>query len=81
MGLRPVESSYGAIVYTVIALQGFFVATVVVMGLYTLARSICGLLNAERRVTFDNTMLLWHYTVVQGLLGLAVVHVSPRLLG
>jgi cytochrome c oxidase subunit I+III len=81
MGLRPVESSYGAIVYTVIALQGFFVATVAVMGLYTLVRSICGLLNAERRVTFDNTMLLWHYTVVQGLLGLVVVHVSPRLLG
>jgi cytochrome c oxidase subunit I+III len=80
-GLRPVESSYGAVVYTVIALEGFFVATVGVMGLYTLARSLCGLLNAERRATFDNTLLLWHYTVVQGLVGLAVVHVSPRLLG
>jgi len=80
-GLTPIESSYGAVVYTVIALQGFFVATVAMMGLYTFARSICGLLNAERRATFDNTMLLWHYTVVQGLMGLAVVHLSPRLLG
>jgi cytochrome c oxidase subunit I+III len=80
-GLRPVENSYGAVVYTTIALQGFFVATVGVMGLYTLARSLCGLLNAERRATFDNTLLLWHYTVIQGLVGLAVVHVSPRLLG
>ena len=80
-GLRPIESSYGAVVYTVIALQGFFVATVGVMGLYTLARSLCGLLNAERRATFDNTLLLWHYTVIQGLVGLALVHLSPRLLG
>jgi cytochrome c oxidase subunit I+III len=80
-GLRPVESSYGAVVYTVIALQGLFVATVGVMGLYTLARSLCGLLNAERRTTFDNTLLLWHYTVIQGVVGLAVVHVFPRLLG
>ena len=57
-GLRPVESSYGAVVYTVIALQGFFVATVGVMGLYTLARSLCGLLNAERRATFGSVLLL-----------------------
>jgi hypothetical protein len=59
-GLRPVESSYGAVVYTIIALQGVFVATVGVMSLYTLARSLCGLLNAERRATFDNILLLWH---------------------
>ncbi len=81
MGLRPVESSYGAVVYTVIALEGFFIATVGAMGLYTLTRSLCGLLNAERRATFDDTLLLWHYTVIQGLVGLAVIHLSPWLLG
>ena len=42
------------------------------MGLYTLARSLCGLLNGVRRATFDNTMLLWHYATVQGLLALAI---------
>ncbi|HLF97079.1 MAG TPA: cbb3-type cytochrome c oxidase subunit I [Methylococcaceae bacterium] len=79
-GLRPTDSSYAAAVYTFIATQGFFVAVVAVMGLYTLARSLCGLLNGRRRATFDNTMLFWHYTVFQGLAMLAVVHVFPRLL-
>jgi len=54
---------------------------VAIMGLYTFARSACGLINRERRATFDNTMLFWHYTVIQGLIALAVVHLSPRFLG
>jgi cytochrome c oxidase subunit I+III len=80
-GLRPTDSGYAATVYAFIATQGFFVAVVTVMGLYTFARSLCGLLNGRRRATFDNTMLFWHYTVVQGLAMLAVVHTFPRLLG
>ena len=47
---------------------------------YTLARARSGLLHARRRVTFDNTRLLWHYTVAQGLAALAIVHVVPRWL-
>jgi cytochrome c oxidase subunit I+III len=80
-GLRPTESSYGAVVYMVSALQGLFVAALVIMGLYTVARSLLGLLDGQRRATFDNTFLFWHYAVGQGLVGLAVVHLSPRLLG
>jgi cytochrome c oxidase subunit I+III len=41
---------------------------------YTLARSWCGLLDSERRVTFDNTRLFLLYGAVQGLAGLALVH-------
>jgi cytochrome c oxidase subunit I+III len=63
------------------ALQGFFAATIAVMGLYTLARSLAGLLHGERHVTFDNTRLLWNYTIVQGLIATAVVHLFPRLAG
>jgi cytochrome c oxidase subunit I+III len=80
-GLQPQETSHAAMVATVVALQGFYVATLALMALYTLARSFAGKLNAVRRATFDNTMLLWHFTVVQGLLGLAVVHAVPRLVG
>jgi cytochrome c oxidase subunit I+III len=80
-GLRPTQTSYAAVVYTVLSIQGFFVAVVTSMGLYTVARSWCGLIDRERRATFDNTMLFWHYTVVQGVLGLAMVHLSPRFLG
>ena len=77
--LRPKQDAYGAAVYMVGALQAFFVATVACMGLYTLARSLCGMLSARRRQTFDNTLLFWYYTVAQGLAGLALVHGFPRL--
>ncbi|GAB4354012.1 MAG: cytochrome c oxidase subunit I [Methylohalobius crimeensis] len=80
-GLRATENSYGAMIYTFIANQGLYVTTLLFMGMYTIARSLCGLLNAERRATFDNTMLLWRYTVLQGLVTLAVVHLFPRMVG
>ena len=80
-GLRPSERSYAAIVYTLLAWQGLHVATLAVMALYTVARSWCGLLSAVRRVTFDNTMLFWHYMVGQALATLALIHFFPRLVG
>jgi cytochrome c oxidase subunit I+III len=80
-GLRPTASGYGAVVYMVAALQGTYAATALLMALYTLARSLAGKLDGVRRATFDNTMLFWHYTVAQGLVGLALVHLAPRLLG
>jgi cytochrome c oxidase subunit I+III len=36
------------------------------------------LIDNVRRNTFDNTRLMWHYTVAQGLIALAVMH-SPRV--
>ncbi len=80
-GLRPSASSYAALVYTVTAVEGQLVVTAVIMGLYTITRSLAGLLTPVRRATYDNTMLLWHYTVGQGLLGLLIVHGFPRLAG
>jgi cytochrome c oxidase subunit I+III len=79
-GLSPVDSSYGAVVTMMAALQGLFVVTLAIMALYTLARSLCGLLHRSRRATFDNTMLLWQYAVGQGLVALVVVHLGPRVL-
>ena len=80
-GLRPADTSYGALVYTMIALEGQLVATAVIMGFYTIARSVVSKLTATRRGTFDNTMLFCHYTVGQGLVGLLIVHGFPRIAG
>ncbi|MEX0807174.1 MAG: cytochrome c oxidase subunit I [Dongiaceae bacterium] len=80
-GLRPDDSSYAALVYTFIVIEGLLVASAIVMALFTIARSIAGLLTPIRRVTFDNTMLLWHYAVAQGLIGLLIVHGFPRIAG
>jgi cytochrome c oxidase subunit I+III len=79
-GVDPTAHAYGAAVYTLVSLQAFFVATVAIMGVYTIARWWAGLLNPIRRATFDNTMLFWHYATVQGLVGLALAHGFPRLL-
>ncbi|HYD80295.1 MAG TPA: cytochrome c oxidase subunit I [Paucimonas sp.] len=80
-GLRPADSAYGAAVCTIAGLQGTFVAILVMMGLYCVARVAAGLLDATRRASFDNTMLLWHYTTAQGAIGLVLVHLFPRMVG
>ncbi|MBO9353532.1 cytochrome ubiquinol oxidase subunit I [Bordetella petrii] len=80
-GLRPPDSAYAAAVYAVIGLQALLVAALGFMGLFTAARSWAGRLAADRRACFDNTALLWHYTVVQGLLGTCVLHGFPRWVG
>ena len=80
-GLRPAANSYAATVYAITAFQLFFVATAIIMGLYTLARSFAGMLNGVRRATFDNTVLFWLYTAGQGLLGLGLTYLLPRLIG
>jgi len=80
-GLAPSASGYGAVVFGLLSLEGFFVATLAIMALYTIARFLAGLLNGVRRSTFDNTMLFWHYTTGQALVGIVVTHGFPRLVG
>ncbi|MBM6583276.1 cytochrome c oxidase subunit I [Microvirga sp. BT689] len=80
-GLHPSESGYGAVVYSLASYQGFVVAVLALMGLYTVVRSLAGRLNRVRRSTFDNTQLFWHYGVAQGLVALLIIHAFPRFLG
>jgi cytochrome c oxidase subunit I+III len=80
-GLRPTQHAYGALVYTALSLQAVYVALLGVAAAFALARSLFGRLDARRRATWDNIALLWHYTVAQGLLGAALVHLVPRWLG
>lgn len=80
-GMRPQDSAYAASVYAVIGLQGVLMTVLVYMGMFTLGRSLAGRLAPARRACYDNTMVLWHYTVAQGLLALGLIHGFPRLLG
>jgi hypothetical protein len=57
------------------------VAVAIALALYATARFAAGLLDRERRVNFDNARLFWHYTVGQSVVGLALVHGFPRLVG
>ncbi len=80
-GLRPQDSGYAAAVYAIIGWQGLLVVVLCFMGLFTVARSLAGRLTQDRRASFDSTMIIWHYTVAQGLIGLALIHCFPRSLG
>jgi cytochrome c oxidase subunit I+III len=80
-GLRPAMSGYGAMVFMAMFLQAELVVTLIVMALFLVTRMAARKLDGVRRVTFDNTALLWHYTVGQGLLGLLLVHGFPRVAG
>ena len=77
--LSPQASAYGAIVYAILAVDGFFCATAVILAIFAVARGIAGKLDRERRVTFDNARLFWYYTAAQTLAGLALVYGFPRL--
>lgn len=78
-GLLPTQNSYGAMVYMNAVIFGQLALTLLIMGGFTIARHLTGRLDRERRVTFENTALLYHYTVVQSLFGLALIHGFPRL--
>ena len=78
--VSPRETAYGAIVYAIVSWDGFFAACATLLALFALARRRAGLLDRERRVTFDNARLFWHYTVGQALAGLAMVHGFPKLI-
>jgi cytochrome c oxidase subunit I+III len=79
-GLSPTAHAFGAAVATALGLEGTMAAILTVMAGYALARAWCGHLSAERRVTFDNIALFWHYAVGQAWAGLAAIHLLPRLL-
>ncbi|KFC69398.1 Cytochrome-c oxidase [Bosea sp. LC85] len=80
-GLRPQASGYAAMVYANTVLQLQIAAAVTIMAAFAIARSIAGRLTSERRVVFDNLALLWGYAISQSLLGMALTHGFPRLVG
>jgi cytochrome c oxidase subunit I+III len=80
-GQRPADTAYAALIYTFVVLQGLYVFTLIIMGWFVTARSACGLISGVRRQMYDNTMLVWHFTVAQGLSGVALLHLFPRLVG
>jgi cytochrome c oxidase subunit I+III len=77
--LSPSASAYGAAVYLIASLAAFYASVVIAMTLFVLARNAKGMVDAVRRVTFDNARLFWHYAVAQTIAGLLLVHGFPRL--
>jgi cytochrome c oxidase subunit I+III len=79
-GVQPQAHAYGAASFAIASWQAVHVAIALLMAGYTLARSLAGMLDGQRRLTMDNTRLFWLYVAAQGAAGLGMLHVVPRLL-
>ncbi|RYE84509.1 MAG: hypothetical protein EOP19_11415 [Hyphomicrobiales bacterium] len=80
-GLRPQASGFTAMVYANAVLQAQLAAAIVVMAGFAIYRVLTDKLDQVRRIVFDNLALLWSYAIGQGLIGLALTHGFPRLVG
>jgi cytochrome c oxidase subunit I+III len=78
-GLRPTDSSYGAMIYMGSVVDGQVVLAVVVLLGVAAARALAGRLDRVRRVSYENASLFCYYAVVQILVGLVLVHGFPRV--
>lgn len=79
--VSPTASGYGAIVWAIVALEGFHVVAVIVLAAFAIARCWAGHIDRKRRNVFDNVRIFWHYVAAQTLGGLLLVHGFPRLAG
>jgi cytochrome c oxidase subunit I+III len=80
-GLRPVENSYGAMVYMQSVVNGQLAFALLIMIGFSVARYFARLLDRERRVSFDNGAVLYYYAAGQALFGLLLIHGFPRMVG
>ena len=79
-GLRPTVHAHAAVSYALLVWQGMHVVVLAIMAAYVVALALVGRLDGTRRLSFDNVMLFWLYTIGQGIAGLALLHGFPRLL-
>jgi cytochrome c oxidase subunit I+III len=80
-GLDPVEHAYPATVWTLTLYHLLHVGLALVMGFYVLARYWAGRLRPKRDIDLRNVALFWHFTVLMGLVALAVIHLAPLATG
>ncbi|MDF2463492.1 MAG: cytochrome c oxidase, subunit [Ramlibacter sp.] len=80
-GLQPHATAWGATVAALLSWQGFHAAILLVMGGYVVVRAASGRLRQDARATLDNTVVMWHYVTVQGVLALLLVRGLPQWLG
>ena len=73
----PVRSGYGAIVWSLVALQGFEVLAAIVLTGFGIARRCARLVDRTRRNVFDNARIFLHYVVAQNVVGVVLLQAFP----
>jgi cytochrome c oxidase subunit I+III len=73
------DHAYGALVHTISGYQFVHVGAAILMTLFIVLRSRHGYIGPERPSEVAVASLFWYYTVLQWVLGYAVVHAFPFL--
>lgn len=79
-GLDPTASAWAAAIGALLSYQGLHVVVLAIAGPYLCLRAWRGHLGEHSRATLDNVALLWHYTTLQGIAGMALVQGLPALM-
>ena len=79
-GLDPTSSAWAAAIGALLSYQGLHVVVLGIAGIYLVLRHWRGHLGEHSRATLDNVSLIWHYTTLQGIAGMALVSVLPLLM-
>jgi cytochrome c oxidase subunit I+III len=76
-GLQPVADAWSATVAALVGYQALHTVLLAVMAGYLIARVLSGRLTPRSRATLDNTVLVWHGSVAQGVVSVLVVQGLP----
>ena len=79
-GLDPTSSAWAAAIGGILSFQGLHIVVLAIAGPYLCLRAWRGHLGQRSRATFDNITLIWHYTTLQGIAGMALVQILPLLM-
>jgi cytochrome c oxidase subunit I+III len=80
-GLDPSATAWGATIAAMLGYQGLHVFILAIIGIYLVLRAWDGKLHGRNRGTFDNSALIWHGSVLQGVLGTLAVSLLPQWMG
>jgi cytochrome c oxidase subunit I+III len=80
-GLDPTTHAWGATIAALLGYQGLHIFIVAIIAIYLICRSWDGKLRGRNRGSFDNSALIWHGTVLQGVLGTLAVSLLPQWMG
>jgi cytochrome c oxidase subunit I+III len=76
----PTETAYSAIYWMFASWTGFHIVTGAILLLYMVARAAAGKVDRHRRQSLQNVEAFWHFTTATALVGLAMIHLWPRMI-
>lgn len=79
--LRPTDSAYGSIFYTITSLHLAHVVIGLLLLVFIFARGLAGHFSAGRHLAVKNAIFYWHFVDVVWVFVVAILYIAPHLYG